>query len=186
MYKMVKENDIASVYKLYVDDLYTYACYLGFNKDIVLDAIHDVFFKLACDEKKMSEISNIKFYLFRSLKNRLLDILKARSPLSLSEIDLSSEMSFNIKVNVEEILIETEEKQRIKNQIEEMLNTLNKRQREIVYLRYIQEYDYQQISELMGMSVENCHKLVYRSIQNLREKFGPLVLILLFSTLLKN
>ena len=63
--------ELATLYNLYVDDLFTYGCYLGFDGEIVKDAIHDVFVKLTMDDAQIKEITNIKFYLFKSLKNRL-------------------------------------------------------------------------------------------------------------------
>ena len=70
---MRKEN-IASLYNRYVDDLHTYALYLGFEKEVIMDAIHDVFCKFAASEKLLQDVSDLKFYLFKSLKNRLYDI----------------------------------------------------------------------------------------------------------------
>lgn len=177
---MRKEN-IASIYNRYVDDLYTYALYLGFEKGIIMDAIHDVFCKFAASEKLLQDVSNIKFYLFKSLKNRLYDIYKARKEYAeLSAIDLQ-ETPFNIQVTIEELLIDQEEQQQIKNQLAEMLESLTERQREIVYLRYVQEYDYAQISELLNISVHGCRKLLSKAMQNLREKYGALVFLFLLS-----
>ena len=177
---MRKEN-IASIYNRYVDDLYTYALYLGFEKGIIMDAIHDVFCKFAASEKLLQDVSNIKFYLFKSLKNRLYDIYKARKEYAeLSAIDLQ-ETPFNIQVTIEELLIDQEEQQQIKNQLAEMLESLTERQREIVYLRYVQEYDYAQISELLNISVHGCLKLLSKAMQNLREKYGALVFLFLLS-----
>lgn len=177
---MRKEN-IASIYNRYVDDLYTYALYLGFEKGIIMDAIHDVFCKFAASEKLLQDVSNIKFYLFKSLKNRLYDIYKARKEYAeLSAIDLQ-ETPFNIQVTIEERLIGQEEQQQIKNQLAEMLDSLTERQREIVYLRYVQEYDYEQISELLNISIHGCRKLLSKAMQNLREKYGALVFLFLFS-----
>ncbi len=177
---MRKEN-IASLYNRYVDDLYTYALYLGFEKGIIMDAIHDVFCKFAADEKQLQDVSNLKFYLFKSLKNRLYDIYKARKEYAeLSAIDLQ-ETPFNIQVTIEERLIGQEEQQQIKNQLAEMLESLTERQREIVYLRYVQEYDYAQISELLNISVHGCRKLLSNPMQNLREKYGALVFLFLLS-----
>jgi RNA polymerase sigma factor (sigma-70 family) len=176
---MRKEN-IASLYNRYVDDLYTYALYLGFEKGIIMDAIHDVFCKFAADEKLLQDVSNIKFYLFKSLKNRLYDIYKARKEyVELSAIDLQ-ETPFNIQVTIEERLIGQEEQQQIKNQLAEMLDSLTERQREIVYLRYIQEYDYEQIAQLLNITVHGCRKLLSKAMQNLREKYGALVFLFLF------
>jgi RNA polymerase sigma factor (sigma-70 family) len=176
---MRKEN-IASIYNRYVDDLYTYALYLGFEKGIIMDAIHDVFCKFAASEKLLQDVSNIKFYLFKSLKNRLYDIYKARKEyVELSAIDLQ-ETPFNIQVTIEERLIGQEEQQQIKNQLAEMLDSLTERQREIVYLRYIQEYDYEQIAQLLNITVHGCRKLLSKAMQNLREKYGALVFLFLF------
>jgi RNA polymerase sigma factor (sigma-70 family) len=177
---MRKEN-IASLYNRYVDDLHTYALYLGFEKEVIMDAIHDVFCKFAASEKLLQDVSNIKFYLFKSLKNRLYDIYKARKEYAeLSAIDLQ-ETPFNIQVTIEERLIGQEEQQQIKNQLAEMLESLTERQREIVYLRYVQEYDYAQISELLNISVHGCRKLLSKAMQNLREKYGTLVFLFLLS-----
>ena len=177
---MRKEN-IASIYNRYVDDLYTYALYLGFEKEVIMDAIHDVFCKFAANEKLLQDVSNIKFYLFKSLKNRLYDIYKARKEYAeLSAIDLQ-DAPFNIQVTIEDRLIDKEEQQQIKDQLSEMLDSLTERQREVVYLRYVQEYDYAQISELLNISIHGCRKLLSKAMQNLREKYGALVFLFLFS-----
>ncbi len=178
-FKLVKrEKDIASIYTLYVDDLFTYGCYLGFAREVVKDAIHDIFIKITTDSDKLDNISNIKFYLFRSLKNRLLDIHKnQREHIDLENIDLLREIPFNIQVNVEDLMIEEEEQMQIKTGIEQMLNSLTDRQREIIYLRYVQGYDYPQIAELLQISVHGCRKLVSKAILSLREKFGIFFLL---------
>lgn len=175
-----KEKDIASIYTLYVDDLFTYGCYLGFDRETVKDAIHDVFVKVTTDSDKLEDISNIKFYLFRSIKNRLLDIHKNKKEhIKLENIDPAGEAPFHIEVNVEELLIEKEEQMQIKTEIEQLLDSLTDRQREIIYLRYVQGYDYPQIAELLQISVHGCRKLVSKAILSLREKYGILLLLFL-------
>jgi len=82
---------------------------------------------------------------------------------------------------LEDLLIEEEEQQQIKREIEEMLGSLTDRQREIIYLRYVQEYDYPQIAQLLNISVHACRKLVSKAITSLREKFGTLVFLFLIS-----
>jgi len=174
-------KEIESVYNLYVNELFTYGLYLGFERETVKDAVHDVFVKITTSSDNLDNISNIKFYLFRSLKNRLLDIHKnQKEHIELENIDPALEIPFNIQVNVEELLIEREEQKQIKTEIEQMLNALTDRQREIIYLRYVQEYDYDQIAQLLNISVHGCRKLVSTAIRSLREKFGSLITFLTF------
>lgn len=172
--------DITSIYNLYVDDMFTYAIYLGFRKEDVMDAIHDVFYKIGSDDKYLNEISNLKFYLFRSLKNRLLDLNKSkREYIDLSEKYLL-DLPFDINVTIEDDIIDKEKQLKIEAQIAEMLNSLTERQREVVYLRYVLEYDYEQISELMNITVHGCRKLLSKAMQNLRDKYASLILLFLW------
>lgn len=175
-----KNKNIESLYNLYVDDLFTYALYLGFEKETVMDAIHDVFCKLAAEKELFHEVENVKFYLFRSLKNRLYDIYKTRrAHMVFWTIDMP-DPPFDIHVTVEDLLIDKEEQQQIRLCISEMLGSLTQRQREIVYLRYVQEYDYLKIAELLNISLHSCRKLLSKAMQNLREKYGTLILLFLF------
>lgn len=182
-------KDIEHIYSLYVDDLYTYASYMGFDEETIMDAIHDVFCKLAAAESFLNPVVNLKFYLFAALKNRLLDMRRTRMPqVSLSSMDVSAEASFNINVTVVDDLTAPEEQNRIRNLIGEMLDTLTDRQREIVYLRYVQEYDYPQIARLLGISINGCRKLLSKAIQSLRAQYGEqnlLFLLLCGTQLLK-
>ena len=179
---MKTAKEIESIYNLYVDELFTYGLYLGFEREIVMDAIQDVFCKLSADTSTLDNVSNMKFYLFKSLKNRLFDIYRSRKEhIPLENVDAVREMPFQINVNVEDLLIEEEEQQQIKREIEEMLGSLTDRQREIIYLRYVQEYDYEQIAALLHISVHGCRKLVSAAIRSLREKFGSLVFLFLIS-----
>jgi RNA polymerase sigma factor (sigma-70 family) len=165
-------SEITTIYDAYVNDLFTYGLYLGFDRESVKDAIHDIFLKLATNNSFLDNTENIKFYLFKSLKNRLIDIHKNRKEhVALEATEMSLETPFNMVVNVEELLIEREEKLHIKNEIEQMLDLLTPRQREIIYLRYIHEYDYKQISELLQISIHGCRKLVSKAILSLQEKF---------------
>lgn len=176
-------HNIASTYTLYVNDLFNYGQYLGFKKDVVMDAIHDVFCRLAENEGALKDVSNIKSYLFSCLKNRLLDIHKSKKDVVAitPDFDITNNLPFDMHINIEDKLIDKEEKLQVESLIREMLNTLTNRQREVIYLRYVQEYDYKDISELLNISVQSCRNLVSQSIKELREKYGLLLLLLALS-----
>lgn len=69
----MRNAELERIYNRYVDDLYSYALHLGFGEDVIMDAIHDVFLHISNKGIDPNEISNVKFYLFRSLKNRLIN-----------------------------------------------------------------------------------------------------------------
>ena len=99
-----KADKLSDLYDRYANVLYNYASGLGFPKDICMDAIHDVFCKLALNESRIEKFTgenHEKFYLFCCLKNRLIDISRreSRTDCFCSEIvpsgfEISIEESF--------------------------------------------------------------------------------------------
>ncbi len=155
------------IYDQYVDVLFAYGIGLGFDKETVKDAIHDVYFKLYFDREALKKIENLKFYLLRMLKNRLLDIHK--TTMDTSEIGYS-EINFSIKTTVLDELIKDEDKLALQNKIEKLLDCLTDRQREAIYLRYMQEMSYEEIAELLKMTPQAARKLIFRAMERMREQ----------------
>lgn len=172
-------KEIDHLYKTYVKDLFSYAVNLGFDRDTSMDAIHDVFCKICSDENILDKIVNVRFYLLRALKNRLLDIYKQkRDVVEFSAESGIEEIPFTIHVTVEDLMIEEEEQDIVRSKVEQLLESLTDRQREIIYLRYSQECDYEEIAQLMHITVPACRKLFHKTIIKLRK--NPYSAILLF------
>lgn len=170
-----------SIYNDFVNDLFAYATYLGFEKEVAMDAIHDVFYNLFSNTNLFANITNIKYYLFKSLKNRLFNLSNRKEDsLDTPETKKADAYSFEISFSVEDEFIDKEEQTLIKTQLDEMLATLTAKQREIIYLRYIQEHDYEQISTLLNISVHGCRKLVSKALKSLQQKFGDSAILMLF------
>ncbi|MDO7136399.1 RNA polymerase sigma factor [Algibacter lectus] len=158
---------IETIYKNYVDDLYAYGLHLGFSASSVMDAIHNVFQKLLLN-KNLSYADNAKPYLLKSVRNELLDEYKRSKKFLSYETDIEI-LPFNLDVNVEDVLLEKESKSFLKTKIDTALKSLTPRQREIIYLRYTQDYNYQQISEILNITVPACRNLILKALKYLRK-----------------
>lgn len=180
---MIQFSNIASTYNEYLDTLYSYALHLGFDEQTAMDAIHDVFYKLCTHHSSLREINNLKSYLFRSLRNRLIDIKRINredtTPFT-GQDDGSEALPFQLHVTIEDELIMKEDAEEIRLKIENVLNRLTDRQREIVYLRYIREQSYEEIAEIMQISVESSRNLISKSLAKLKESTLPITLFFLF------
>lgn len=168
---MTHSIDISSVYNEFSDNLYAYARHLGFDDDTAMDAIHDVFYKLCINYKTLDKLENTKFYLFRALKNRLIDIQRTNREFAgtlSQEVFLYENITFEFNVSIEDEWIEQEDVAAIKERVEQVLSSLTNRQREIIYLRYIHEYNYDQIAQLMNISVESARNLISKSLTKLK------------------
>jgi len=163
-----KDADAGLLYNNYVRNLFNYGISLGFPDDTCMDAIHDVFCKLYhLNKEEISKIENVKHYLFRSLKNRLLDIYKKKKNIDTTA-DVSS-LSFEIEVSVQDSMIEEEDRLLMKKKVESLMGSLTDRQKEAIYLRYIQEMDYDEIASLLQMTPKSARMLVYRAMDKMRD-----------------
>ena len=70
------DASFSEIYNKVVDDLFAYGISLGFQRESCKDAIQDVFIKIYLSRKSLSHIHNITPYIFRSFKNRLIDIAR--------------------------------------------------------------------------------------------------------------
>jgi RNA polymerase sigma factor (sigma-70 family) len=161
------ESAYTSIYQTYSDSLYAYGVSLGFEEEKVKDAIHDVFFKLYFNRKALQDVVNLKYYLFRMLKNRLLDIYKTMIDTDSIEAYTTH---FSIHATILDELIAREEKEAINKQIETLMDCLTDRQREAIYLRYMQEMSYEEIASLLKMTPPATRKLISRAIQRMRSQ----------------
>lgn len=174
-------SNIETIYSEYLDILYSYALHLGFDDPTTMDAIHDVFYKLCIKYESLNEITNLKFYLFRALRNRLIDLKRTnREYAGITPIadDLDENIPFQLHVTIEDELIEKEESDEIRLKVENALAKLTDRQREIIYLRYIQEQSYEEIAEIMQISLESSRNLISKSLNKLKDSLVSLSLLL--------
>lgn len=168
--KFLKEGDNQSfsvIYNTHVDKLFSYGVHLGFNAEICKDAIQDVFYKLYVSKDNLKQVESIAAFLFTSLKNRLIDIVRKDS--KTQDIELIDQ-SFSIDITILDNIIDAEKAVLLKNRVEELLKSLTAQQREVVYLRYMLELNYNEISELLNINPDSARKLMFRAMRKLREQ----------------
>jgi RNA polymerase sigma factor (sigma-70 family) len=172
-------DSLSVLYQEQVDALYSYGCKFTADRGLVKDCIHDVFVKLY-EKEDISAIRNLKFYLLRSFKNRLLDELSRVQPENIDE----ATFSYLHEVSDESRLLEINEtEQLLKDYVEKIFENLTGRQKEAIYLYYIEELTYEEICEMLGMNYQSVRNLIHRALIRLREKFGnqpPVFLFFIF------
>lgn len=156
----------SSLYLQYADVLLSYGYGLGYEKEDIEDAMQDVFFNLYSKNPSLGGINNIKFYLFYGLKNRLLNSARNKRVGKIVDIE---EVDFITEVSISDEMIADEESRAIKERVEKGLAQLTSRQREAIYLRYINELEYDDIARLLNMTKPSVRNLVFRALKEMRE-----------------
>jgi RNA polymerase sigma factor (sigma-70 family) len=166
------DNEIDALYRAHAHELFSYAMSLCLDREVAMDAVHDVFCNICENSRLRPEVDNMRFYLIRAVKNRLIDMAKSNRSIPLSMETVANEFSFGVRASVEDAIIEIEEREKLRRRVEQLLSMLTDRQREIIYLRYEQELDYEEISKVMHITASSCRKLVHKAIDKLRKHVG--------------
>jgi RNA polymerase sigma factor (sigma-70 family) len=144
------------------------------NVQLVEDALQDVLVHLWLHRKTINDTPSVKFYLMKSFRHQLFKSLKR---LSVQEEDpLAEELP---ESSAEDVLIQEEESRQQQLKLNQLLATLPSRQREVMYLRYYQDFSVEEIAQLIGIKPQSVSNIIQRSLANLRENWPLIVLSLL-------
>ncbi len=160
------DKALNTLYNNFVDVLYAFGLRYTDDVDIVKDSIHDLFVDLYKYRKTLSRDVNVKSYLFTALKRKIYLVLKKKA----KEENHIFETPFLLSCSIEDQIIDDEEQLILLTKLRKQLALLPTRQKEAVYLRFNSELAYEEIAELMDISLETCRTLVYRGIKQLRER----------------
>ena len=163
------------IYTCYVNNLYAYGKGFGLSDDELYDVLHDLFLSLLSNTKIFEGVRNIKSFLFTCFKNRLLNVLKI--PYEYSDVE-QCEHLFVVEVDLLDELIDREQAAMRVQKVKSLLNTLTDRQREAIYLRYMQKLSYDEIADMLDLTQKGARKLVARGIEHMREEATSSVILL--------
>ena len=140
---------------------------LAGNRDMIKDCIQDLFLKLWKNRINLKPIEYIKPYLFRSLRNHIIDSLEfQRNDIA---IDVDFEYPFSMVYSHEDFLITDQVADTVRLNVIEALNKLKPRQREAIYLRYFEELDFDIIAQVMEMNIQSVRNVIHRGMISLRD-----------------
>uniref|UniRef100_UPI00321678D8 RNA polymerase sigma factor n=1 Tax=uncultured Draconibacterium sp. TaxID=1573823 RepID=UPI00321678D8 len=161
-------NALSQIYFHYYDFLYTYGLKHTSEKQVVEDVIQDVFIKLIGHRNDIGEVINLSGYLLVTFRHELFLRLSKQKKIILT--DKVPEETFDYFKSPEQNISEKETMVFTQRVIKKCIGNLTPKQQEIIYLRFESEIEYEEIAEILNISVDSCYKSVYRSIKILRSE----------------
>ena len=169
------ELAFTAIYKRYIYDLYHFGERLTNNKQLIEDSIHDLFVELWNRREHYGAVVHLKFYLLKSLKNRMLKNIKlSRKPEILYTPGNRSEIEVLLSSEAERNDAEGEDQNK---RVMECVNRLSGREKQAVFLRFYDGLSYEEIASLMSISIRSTYKLMYRALDALKKSIGALSLL---------
>ena len=162
------EGAFSQLYLAHRPLLLHYGLRLCQDRALAEECIQDLFCDLYFYKDQRPVIQNIKAYLFISYRRELLRMVQKKhktQSLSVGEGAIDPLVVFS----QEDFLIEKERMAEKQEMLASLLNELTPRQKEIIYLRYYNGLDNEEISEVLNISYQVVHNTLYKAFKRLRE-----------------
>lgn len=165
------------LYRVYYASMMAYGRKFCNQEYIIKDCIHDIFLKIF-ENKSLKTPLSIHSYLLRAMKNSLYDVLKLT--YQTENID---NIPFNITIedtSLKELFANNDEERALSIQLKNAYQKLSGNQKQILYLRYVKQLSFKEISILLDINEQSAMNLSSRTLAKLKKLIIlPLIFMLI-------
>jgi len=163
-FRQGNREHFALLFRKYYGQMFLFGNKFVADKELLEDAIQELFLEL-WQSKSQTPVYSVKAYLLKSLKYKLLKLIKANE----QQKTLRDPNDSYFEWSHENFLIEQQENQEKRELILMAVAQLTNRQKEIIYLKYYQNLNYEEISDIMNINYQVARNLLYQSIKALKK-----------------
>ena len=163
---------LSALFKEFYMPLLNYGLKIDGSPGFVKDCIQDVFLNLWEQRESLSEVNNVRAYLFTALRMKIIEKSKKERSSERREQDYA-EQSTGKLLNVEQLMVSEEIEHQQKKKLRKAIQNLTKRQKEIIYLKFYNGFDNEEIAYIMQINQQSVYNLVHEALKNLEGFFRP-------------
>ena len=156
------------IFEKHVKLLYAYGGKITKDQGVVEDAIQDLFVELWQRHAVLSVTDNIKFYLLKSLRRRITRRI-AVDQRKLGDHVLQEDYFREVESSMESTIIQQQTTIAQQEQLTRGIAELSDRQREAIYLKFYEKMSYEQLAEVLDISLTSTYKLIGKAVDALRK-----------------
>ena len=135
---------------------------------MVEDCIQDLFLEVWQRREYLSDTEHVKFYLLKALRRKIYLETNSQQKWQHESLNSNQEADFMGEFSIEASIIEVETTEHHLRKLNQVLTQLTKREREVIYLKFYQEMDYEQIANLMSINYQSARNLIHTAIKELK------------------
>jgi RNA polymerase sigma factor (sigma-70 family) len=172
LWNQLKEGNKAALEKIYrseVDYLYNYCRRISTDLDLIEDAVQELFIELWDRRARLGTTTHIRPYLLTSIRRKVIYLLKKKGKIT-NQVDEA--LAFQTDEAVDAEIIQSEVQKEQSDHISAALETLSKRQREAIYLKFFNESSYEEICDIMEVNYQSARNLVSSGLKKMKGLLG--------------
>jgi RNA polymerase sigma factor (sigma-70 family) len=170
-WNQLRAGNKEALYTLYNDTyfhLFRFGVKITGNDELVKDCINQIFLNLWDKKDRLSEVENVRAYLYMILRNIIIDELAQQGKL---ETALQNKVLEDDKDErpYEDIIIEVQNDEAIKVKLHSAIQKLTPRQIQLIQMRFFEGLSYEQIAESTSQSIKTAYNTIYDAVKMLRK-----------------
>jgi RNA polymerase sigma factor (sigma-70 family) len=146
---------LAYFYDRYADWLLRYGLSVVYDREVVQDAVQELFLQIWNSRRNLSTPGSVKFYFMASIRRIILKTVR-------------SERTLCDQVEEAEDISTTDSTEEIHEAVQHAVRCLPPRQQEVIFLKYYEKLSYDQISQLTGLDYQILRNTIHRAVKALR------------------
>jgi RNA polymerase sigma factor (sigma-70 family) len=169
------EIALGKLIKKYFNLLQNYGYKFFRNEDFVKDCVQEVFVEIWSRRQNISQPDSVRAYLLSSVRKKILrESVRQKINGENEIINIENDLKF-AEFSPELVIIEQENTQETIQKVAVLLNLLPKRQREVVYLRFYQNLERDEIAQIMGVNAQSVSNLLQAAFKTIRENWSGII-----------
>ena len=146
------------------DEMYRFAKRFVLSSDEAEDVVQDLMMKFWQKKEELANFGNLKSYALKSVKNECLNRLKHHDvKLGFADFQMHRSELYQVDTN------------NLKEQIIGFINQLPEKQKAVIHLKDVEEYEVSEISEMLEMEENAVRVNLMRARQKVKEQIQKLM-----------
>lgn len=161
----------------YFNPLLNYGYKFVHDEDFVKDCVQEVLIEIWNRRQTISQPTSVRAYLLTSVRQRVVrEGFRQKILRDDHNTDIENDLNF-AEFSPEWNIIEQESLVELTQKVSDLLNQLPKRQREVIYLRFYQALDRDEIAAIMDINPQSVSNFLQIAYQNFRNKWTENTLV---------
>ncbi|MGZ5209649.1 MAG: RNA polymerase sigma factor [Kaistella sp.] len=146
------------------DEMYRFAKRFVMSSDEAEDVVQDLMIKFWQKKEELATFGNLKSYAMRSVKNECLNRLKHHDvKMGFADFQIHRSELYQIETN------------NLKEHILQFIKQLPEKQKAVIHLKDVEEYDNSEIAEMLDMEENAVRVNLMRARQKIKEQITQLM-----------
>lgn len=168
------EKAYSALYLEYFRKFFNYGRKFTPDDQLIEDSVQEVFLDFWKRRESLAKVKSVKSYFFSSFRYVLFRKIKELKKI-LPQEQLADEPQFYAEINI----VNKETDLHLQQSLQLAIDELTPRQREAIFLRFYEGLSYEEVAEVLNISVKATYKIMARSLASLKDRLLlPLAAIL--------